>query len=53
MKGKIFSKEFLEYLELIYQMNTELRPDLNGNPFFGRPLERRKKIGSGRRNCSP
>ena len=43
MKGKIFSKEFLEYLELIYQMNTELRPDLNGNPFFGRPLERAKK----------
>ena len=43
MKGKIFSKEFLENLELIFQRNTELRPDLNGNPFFGRPLERAKK----------
>ena len=53
MKGKIFSKEFLENLELIFQRNTELRPDLNGNPFFGRPLERQKKIGSGRRKCSP
>ena len=43
MKGKIFSKEFLENLELISQRNTELRPDLNGNPFFRRPLERAKK----------
>ena len=43
MKGKVFSKEFLENLELIFQRNTELRPALTGNSFFERPLERTKK----------